>query len=352
MLVKPKFAWRGRNRYGASVTLTVTVLAATMPVTTGTVAFTNGTTSIGTGAVNGSGVATLSLTTLPVGSDSITASYGGTTNYAASTSNPSTVTVTYSQTTAAPNFSVPAGTYDSVQSVTLSDTTTGAVIHYTTDGTTPTSSSPTYSTAISVSVSETVQAIAITPGYNNSALASATYSLTYTRPDFTLAVAGGAGNSVTAQAGGSAAFTFTLTPANRFTTSPYVVTLAVTGLPTGATATFSPSSIPAMSGTTTDTLTIQLPQTTAANPAVNNLGGKLAGLSLALLLLPFAGKLRKMSKVLSRTVSLFLILSLSLAAVIGVSGCGVTVSSKTYTLTVTGTQNNMSSSATVTLSIK
>ena len=63
-------------------------------------------------------------------------------------------------TVAAPNFSPAAGTYTSVQSVTVSDATSGASIYYTTDGTTPTTSSTLYTGPITVGSSETIEAIA------------------------------------------------------------------------------------------------------------------------------------------------------------------------------------------------
>ena len=83
-----------------------------------------------------------------------------------------------------PTFSVAAGTYTGSQSVTLSCTTTGATIHYTTDGTTPTSSSPTYSSAITVDVTQTIKAIAIKDDMTNSDVAQAAYTIKCATPTF------------------------------------------------------------------------------------------------------------------------------------------------------------------------
>jgi hypothetical protein len=90
----------------------------------------------------------------------------------------------YTIAAATPTFSPAAGTYSSSQSVTLSDTTTGAVIHYTIDGSTPTAASPTYSTAISVTQNTTIRAIAIAPNYDNSAVATAVYVISAATPTF------------------------------------------------------------------------------------------------------------------------------------------------------------------------
>jgi hypothetical protein len=81
-------------------------------------------------------------------------------------------------TAAAPAFSSPSGTYTSVQlSLSMSDATSGASIYYTTNGSTPNSSSSKYAGAISITATTTVKAIAIASGYINSPVTSATYTI-------------------------------------------------------------------------------------------------------------------------------------------------------------------------------
>ena len=87
-------------------------------------------------------------------------------------------------TVATPTFSPAAGTYTGTQTVTISDATSGATIYYTTNGTTPSSSSTQYTAAISVSASETIKAIAEHCDDTNSAVASAAYTITVPTPTF------------------------------------------------------------------------------------------------------------------------------------------------------------------------
>jgi hypothetical protein len=78
---------------------------------------------------------------------------------------------------ATPTFSPAAGTYSSSQTVTISDSTSGATIYYTTDGSTPTTSSIVYSGPITLSSTETLNAMAVATGYATSATGSATYTI-------------------------------------------------------------------------------------------------------------------------------------------------------------------------------
>jgi uncharacterized protein YxjI len=88
-----------------------------------------------------------------------------------------TAVYTISKQAAAPTFSPGQGTYNSTQTVTISDTTPSPAIYYTTNGTTPTTSSTKYTGPITVSASETIEAIATASGYTNSPVATAVYTI-------------------------------------------------------------------------------------------------------------------------------------------------------------------------------
>ncbi len=90
------------------------------------------------------------------------------------------IEITYSSSaaTATPTFSPAAGTYTSAQNVTISSTTQGAKIYYTTDGSTPDNTKTLYQTAISVNTTTTIKAIAYDSNNQNpSNLATALYTI-------------------------------------------------------------------------------------------------------------------------------------------------------------------------------
>lgn len=77
---------------------------------------------------------------------------------------------------ATPSFSVAGGSYEETQTIEISCETTDATIYYTLDGTAPTNESFVYSTALNISSTTTVKAIAIKNDVA-STVASATYTI-------------------------------------------------------------------------------------------------------------------------------------------------------------------------------
>jgi hypothetical protein len=81
------------------------------------------------------------------------------------------------QTVATPVISPAGQSFTGSVSVTITDSTTGATIYYTTDGTTPTSASTKYTGPIAVSTTETITAIATATGSITSQPVSETFTL-------------------------------------------------------------------------------------------------------------------------------------------------------------------------------
>lgn len=109
------------------------------------------------------------------------------------------------------SFSPAAGTYAGTQSVTIScDATSDATIYYTTDGSTPTTSSTVYTGPIQVTEDMTIKAIAVAPAMDSSS-AEAAYAITappvttvYEKITSTEGLTGG--NYLIVYEGGSVAF--------------------------------------------------------------------------------------------------------------------------------------------------
>jgi len=81
-------------------------------------------------------------------------------------------------TAATPTFAPPGGSYTTPQTVTLADTTSGAGIYYTTNGTAPTTASTKYAAPFTVNSTETIKAIAVASNYIQSGVGAATYTIT------------------------------------------------------------------------------------------------------------------------------------------------------------------------------
>ena len=172
--------------------------------------------------------------------------------------------------------------------------------------------------------------------------------------DFTLSVASGTGSSAAVQPGGTLGEIITVSPANGAATIANAIAFSASGLPAGAAAGFSPASVPAGSGTATVALNIQLPAASAARRLGGGFWGRLAPISLALLLLPLAGRLRRGGRQLA---SVLLLAIAGMAAIAGFSGCSamsgsLAHSAQTYTVTVTGTSGSLSHSANLALTVE
>ena len=89
----------------------------------------------------------------------------------------------------APSFSPEAGAYSSAQNIVLSSPATGAVLRYTTDGSTPTAISPVYTGPMKISASTTMKAISMVAGQSPSPVATAVYQISLppvATPTFTI----------------------------------------------------------------------------------------------------------------------------------------------------------------------
>ena len=269
--------------------------------------------------------------------------------------------------TAPPTFSPVGGSYTSALSVTISDTTPGATFYYTTDGTTPTTSSTVYSGAITVSSSETIEAIATASSYSTSDVATAVYAGTLVPPGAPAFTIGGTAVTVAAGATSGNTSTITLTPSGGFTGNVQLIA-AITSSPSGAVQlpTLSFTTNPVVnSGTTTLTITTTAPVaasstiTSLVHPKGPSPWYAAGGATLAcLLLFGIPGRRRSW-----RTMLGMLVLLVALAGS-GVLGCGGTTyniaqtqgtpgtTAGTYTITVIGTSGTITESGTVTLTVQ
>ena len=242
-------------------------------------------------------------------------------------------------TVATPVLSPAAGTYTSVQTITITDSTSGAAIYYTTDGSTPTTASTKYSAPLIVNSTETVEALAIAPGATNSAVASAVYTINLPAATFTLAASP---STATVTAGNSATFMLTVTPQNNFVQT---ITFSCPGLSSSLQCTFAPATVTPASAPVNSTLTVTTSSTSAdARPIDLRPWNVTAGvITTALLLWPYRRRRWQKAVVLSL---LFLMAGIALT---GCSTNNFVSKSQTYTVNVTATGGGVSQSSTISL---
>jgi hypothetical protein len=170
-------------------------------------------------------------------------------------------------------------------------------------------------------------------------------------PSFSMTVSGSSPSSVLS--GQTAVYSLLVTP----TTGDALpaITFAASGLPAGATATFSPSRIAAGAGTTNVTLSIQTPAAQVARlKQGRELNGGLGVVAMCLLLLPFGRRSRRFGKCLMRLSSMVVLLA-GAASLMGLTGCGADVARSTvqsYTVTVTSASPSVSQTAQITLAVE
>ncbi len=359
---------------GQTLNLVATVSASGTGSMSGTVNFMNGSTVLGSASVNSSGVATLSTASLAAGTYSLTARYVGNSSLLASTSAAASVTVTASTAaTTTINLVASPNPVTEGQALILTATVSGIASPTGTVsfmngsavmGTAALNSSGVATLSITSLAVGTYSITAEYPsttganpqGSGSAGPASATVLVTVDAatapivPSFSMTVIG---TSSSVLSGQTAVYSLVVTP----TTGPALpaITFAASGLPAGATATFSPATITAGQGTTNVTLSIQTPAAQSARLVrKRELYGGLPAVALCLLLMPFGRRSRRFGKRLMRLSSLVLLLA-GAASLVGLTGCGADVARSTvqsYTVTVTSASAAASQTAQVTLAVE
>jgi hypothetical protein len=342
-----------------SVTFKATVASNTNGTPTGSVTFMDGSTPLGNATLDASGAAVFTLSTLPLGSHSITAVYSGDTNFAGSTS--SAVKVTVNGNTSAVALQTSSTSVLLLNSVTFT-------AHVTSNGNgTPTGtvsfidSSTSLGNAIldaSGTASFTLSTLSlgshsITAVYGGDAnfAGSSSSPVNETVQDFQVVIGGGSGASgVTVEAGGVATYQLQISPING-TTFPSAVTFGLSSLPPGATCTVAPSVI--ATGSPAQTVTVEV-QTSLLSLTAGLQKPVRGGLVFALGLLPILGVVRLRPFLQSRSKRSALLLLLLVFALSGLCcSCGAPHQApRNYTMQLTATSGALVHATTLGLTVR
>ena len=158
---------------GTALTFTAAVTQASgSVVTAGSIVFSIDEAAVGTVALNSSGKATYSTSALLAGEHYVLASYAGNATFSSSGDGLDEFIVPVT-----PVITPPSGTYESQQTVTITDATNSALFYYTLDGSTPTVFSTQYTAPIVVDTSKTINVIAVSNRTADSAEVSNTYTI-------------------------------------------------------------------------------------------------------------------------------------------------------------------------------
>jgi len=168
--------------------------------------------------------------------------------------------------------------------------------------------------------------------------------------DFTLTLT--SSGSQTVIPGQAASYAVQVAPTS--TTYPGTVTFAATGLPPGATISFSPATVAANAGPTPSHVSVQ---TASQKLAATFVIQRTAPVAFAIFILPFAN-IRKMRKTARRSLLTIVLLLVGITATIGLAGCGYNGNGffgqapKAYNITITATSGTIQHSVNVTLNVQ
>jgi hypothetical protein len=158
--------------------------------------------------------------------------------------------------------------------------------------------------------------------------------------------------SQTVQAGGTANFTFSVSPLGG-ASLPADVSFSVAGLPSGAIASFAPQTIPTGSGASSVTLTVQVAARTTLLRRIRDEESGSIETALGILLLPFVRRTKRSALSIKRILSIVLMV-IATASLVSLTACGSdkNQSAETYSLTVTGSSGSLSHTVTAMLTVK